>query len=132
MADEKPHVFHVVLTNVSKETQPVFETWNSWGYQAVSFEFVMPDGKQTVVSVSDQNFTVNSPSTFHILPGEHQIFPIRLDKTWEMKPKPALAPEMEVTLKVIYEVMESSESKKQHVWAGRVESAPFKLTLRHW
>lgn len=132
MAEEKPHVFHIILTNVSKEVQPVFETWNSWGYQTLRFELTLPDGKQTVVSVSEQNFTRNLPSTFSILPGEHQVFPIRLDNTWEMNPEVSLGSETAITLKAIYEVKESPQSKEQHVWAGRVESKPCKLTLRHW
>jgi hypothetical protein len=132
MADEKPEVFHVVLTNTSKETQAVFESWNSWGYQALSFEITMTDGKNTIVSVSTQDFTKNFPSTFHILPGEHQVFPVRLDKRWEMNPKVSLGSETAITLKAIYEITESAESKEHHVWAGRVESKPCQLTLRHW
>jgi hypothetical protein len=122
----------VVLTNVSKETQPIFEGWNSWGYQAISLEITMPDGKKAILSVSDQDFTRNFPSTFHILPGEHQVFPIRLDKSWEMNPSITFALETAITLKAIYEITESPESKKQHVWTGRVESKPCQLTLRHW
>jgi hypothetical protein len=132
MADEKADVFHVVLTNVSKEVQPVFETWNSWGYQAISFELTLRGGRKTIISVSDQDFTRNFPSTFHILPGEHQVFPIRLDKTWEMNPKVALGSETLVTLKAIYEVVESPESRANHIWAGRVESNACQLTVRHW
>lgn len=142
MADEKADVFHVVLTNVSKETQPVFETWNSWGYQAISFEITLPEGKQTVLSVLPQDFTRNFPSTFHILPGEHQIFPVRLDLKkertamskikWEMNPEVSLGSETLVRLKAIYQVVESPESKEQHVWAGRVESNACQLTVRHW
>ncbi|MEZ0277447.1 MAG: hypothetical protein ACAH88_21220 [Roseimicrobium sp.] len=131
MADEKPDVFHVVLTNVSNEVQPVFESWNSWGYQAIQFELTLPDGKQTVVSVSDQDFTRNFPSKFYIPPGEHQVFPIHLDKRWEMNPSVALGRETAITLKAIYEITESPESKEYHVWTGRVESKPCKLTLWH-
>jgi hypothetical protein len=132
MAEEKPHIFHVLLTNISKEVQPVFETWNSWGYQTLRFELTLPDGRQTVVSVSEQNFTRNFPSTFYILLGEHQVFPVRLDKAWKMNPEVSLGSETVITLKAIYEVKESSQSKEQHVWVGRVESKACQLTLRHW
>lgn len=142
IADEKADVFYVVLTNVSKETQPVFEGWNSWGYQTLSFELTLPDGKQTVLSVSPQNFTRNFPSTFSILPGEHQIFPIILDVAeertershtkWEMNPKVALGSQTAVTLKAVYEVAESPASKRKHVWTGRVESKACQLTVRYW
>lgn len=38
MAHDRPHTFHVVLTNVSNGPQPVWEYWNSWGFQAISFK----------------------------------------------------------------------------------------------
>ena len=132
MANEKPGVFHVVVTNVSNELQPVFETWNSWGYQTVFFEITMPDGRRTRVSVADQNFTRNFPSTCLVPHGEPQVFPIKLDKEWEMNPRIELGSETEITLKAVYEVEETPESKVNGVWAGRVESKAFKLTLRHW
>jgi len=38
---------YVVLTNSSKDTQAVFQYRNSWGYQNVSFELTMPDGRRS-------------------------------------------------------------------------------------
>ena len=32
IAEKQPDEFYVVLTNVSKEAQLVWEYWNSWGY----------------------------------------------------------------------------------------------------
>jgi hypothetical protein len=73
----------VVLTNVAKEPQAAWETWNSWGYQAIRFEVTTPDGRKTVVSPRMQDFTRNFPSTFLVQPGEHCVYPIALDEWWE-------------------------------------------------
>src|SRR5215210_4735074 len=86
IADDNPKEFYVVLTNTSKDTQPVFETWNSWGFRTVSFEFTMPDGKKIDITRGTEVWTMNFPSTFLIPPGEHQIYAIRLDKRWESRP----------------------------------------------
>jgi hypothetical protein len=130
-ADDKPEEFFVVLTNPTKDIQPVFEYWNSWGYQNVSFEFTMPDGKKLVVSKRPQGFTKNFPSTFLIPPGEHRVYAIRLDKEWEVQP-PLAAAETQITLKAIYEVAVTPEATEHKVWTGRIESKPYNLTLYHW
>jgi hypothetical protein len=131
-ADDKPEEFYVVLTNSSKDAQPVFEYWNSWGYQNVSFEFAMPDGKKVVASKRIQEFTVNFPSTFLIPTGEHRVYVIRLGKEWETRPELAVDAETQITLKAIYEVTVTPEATEHNVWTGRIESKPYKLTLRHW
>ena len=131
-ADDKPEEFYVVLTNSSKDAQPVFEYWNSWGYQNVSFEFAMPDGKKVVAFKRIQVFTVNFPSTFLIPTGEHRVYVIRLGEEWETRPELAVDAETQITLKAIYEVPLTPEATEHKVWTGRIESKPYKLTLRHW
>ncbi len=131
IAEKQPREFYVVLTNVSMESQLVWEHWNSWGYQTLSFEFTMSDGKKIVVSRRLQDFTKNFPSTFLIPPGEYQVYPIRLDKDWDTGPKLSKVAETAVTVKAIYEVSTTSESKRYKVWSGRVESRSYMFTLRH-
>jgi hypothetical protein len=58
-----PRDFYVLLSNVSKQPQTVWEDWNSWGYQAISFELTTADGKKHVLSKRQQDFTKNYPST---------------------------------------------------------------------
>ena len=41
---DQSSVFYVVIKNVSDRPQSVWETWCSWGYEAVSFELTFPDG----------------------------------------------------------------------------------------
>jgi hypothetical protein len=130
MAHNKPHEFFVVLTNVSPDTQPVWENWNSWGYQNVSFELTTANGKKFVVSRRQEDFTRNFPSTFLISSGEHQVYPIRLDELWETHPTLPKIDEMSVTLKAIYEVSPTAETAQYHVWTGHLESRSYKLTLK--
>jgi len=132
MASKQPDEFYVVLTNISDSTQPVYESWNTWGYKNVSFEFATADGRKFVISKLDQLFTRNWPSTFLIRPGEHQVYPIRLDKWWKPFPGIAGKEEIAVTCRAIYQVPSTPDSQKQKVWVGRVESKAYDLIVRHW
>jgi len=132
MAYKAPREFYVVLTNESKKPQPVWEIWNSWGYQNVSFELTTTDGKKFIVSKRQQEFTMNFPSTFLIEPGEHQVYAIRLDESWETHPTLPKLDEMRITLKAIYEVAPTSEAVQFKVWTGRLESRSYNLTLGQW
>jgi hypothetical protein len=132
MAENNPRDFYVVLTNVSKEPQAVWENWNSWGYQTISFVFTTADGSKVVVSKRQQEFTRNGPSTFLIQPGEHQVYAIRLDKEWSAHPTLSRADEIPITLKAVYEVSRTLEATQYKVWTGRIESGSYKFTLRQW
>jgi hypothetical protein len=131
LALQKPHEFYVVLTNISNEPQAVWEYWNSWGYQTISFEFTLGDNRKILVAKRPQDFTMNAPSTFLIPPGEHNVYAIRLDKEWDNGSIPT-STEMLVSLKAIYEVPVTPEAANYHVWTGRVESRKYEFTLRQW
>ena len=132
MARRMPRDFYVVLTNNSQETQAVWESWNSWGYQAISFELTTKEGKKFVVSRRQQDFTRNFRSTFLVKPGEHQVFAIRLDEQWETHPTLPKRDEMSVTLKAVYEVPPTAEAIQYKVWTGRVESRLNNVTIGQW
>jgi hypothetical protein len=132
MANNKPRDFYVVLTNVSKEPQAVWEYWNSWGYQTISFELTTADGRKMVISKRPQMFMVNFPSIFLIQPGEHYVYVIRLDKEWQARPTVPKAGEMSIKLKAIYEVSATPEATQYKVWTGRLESHIYSFTLRQW
>ena len=57
---------------------------------------------------------------------------VRLDAEWDNRPTFAEAGDTPVTVKAIYEVVPTAASGKFKVWAGRIESANYKFTLRHW
>ncbi|MGI9239469.1 MAG: hypothetical protein ACR2RV_01635 [Verrucomicrobiales bacterium] len=113
---------YVVLTNTTDQPQRVFETWNSWGYQAISFELTHASGKTSKVSVKPQIFTVNFPSTFTIPANGHYVFPISLNQDWEGEPEFGKEGRTEVKLKAVYGLAPTTESREQEVWTGRVES----------
>lgn len=125
--------FYVLLSNVSKQPQTVWEDWNSWGYYAISFELTTNDGKKYVLSKRQAGFTRNFPSTVVMEPAEHVVYPIHLDEWWQTFPSslPKIA-EPSITLKAIYELAPAPESGQYKVWTGRVESHPYKFTLRQW
>ena len=132
MAQNKPDEFYVVLTNVSHEPQAVWENWNSWGYQAISFEVTMADGKKFVLSKKQEEFTMNFPSTFVVEPGEHQVYPIKFDEWWETHPALPKTDEMPIKLKAVYEVTTTPEATQYKVWTGRLESHNYNFSLRQW
>jgi len=131
IASQKPDEFYVVLTNVSNEPQPVWETWNSWGSRTISFEFTFGNNPPILVARGPEDFTRNFPSTFLIPPGEHKVYPIRLDKWWDVGSIPK-STEMLVSLKAVYQVPNTPEAAEYHVWTGRVESGNYQFTLRQW
>jgi hypothetical protein len=130
IGNDSPKAFSVVLTNISKDPQPVFETSNSWGCWTVSFEFTMPDGRKIHVARGSEIFTRNVPSTILIPPGQRKVYAIGLDKRWESRPELTANDETtNITLKAIYQVEASREAARIKVWTGRVESNPYDLTL---
>ena len=124
--------FYVLLSNVSKQPQTVWEDWNSWGYYAISFELTTNDGKKYVLSKRQADFTRNFPSTVIIEPAEHVVYPIHLDEWWETRPLLPKTAELPITLRAIYEISPTLESGQYRVWTGRVESHPYNFTLRQW
>jgi hypothetical protein len=131
IASQKPDEFHVVLTNISNEPQPVWETWNSWGSRTISFEFQFGNNPPILVARGPETFTRNFPSTFLIPPGEHKVYPIRLDKWWDVRSVPK-STETLVSVKAIYQVPNTPEAVEYHVWTGRAESGSYQFTLRQW
>lgn len=123
---------YVVLTNTTDEPQRVFEAWNSWGYQAISFELTLASGKTSKLSVKPQIFTVNFPSTFTIPAKGHYIFPISLNQDWEVKPEIGKGGRTKVKLKAVYELAPTKESREHAVWTGRVESDELTVELGSW
>ncbi|MCM3872628.1 MAG: hypothetical protein ND895_18255 [Pyrinomonadaceae bacterium] len=129
IASQKPHEFYVVLTNISNEPQPVWETWNSWGSRTISFEFTFGNNPLILIARGPEIFTRNFPSTFLIPPSEHKVYPIRLDKWWDVGSIPK-STEMLVSVKAVYEAPVTPEAATYHVWTGRVESRNYSVTLR--
>ena len=130
-ADSK-EIFYVVLTNTTDEPQRIFETWNSWGYQAISFELTLASSKKVKMAMRDQVFTKNFASTSTIPPKGHFVFPITLNDDWQGRPEFEKEGPTTVQLKAIYEISPTFESKEYAVWAGKVESEELTVKINHW
>lgn len=134
MAIKSPDSFYVVLTNISKTSQAVFEDRNSWGYQSVSFDLQTQDGRKFIVTKKTHEFTRNVPSTFTIQPGEHMVYPITLNDEWTSSSGLPMADEtpIPITLRAIYEVNSTLEASREKVWTGHLESNEYHFSFRHW
>ena len=134
MATNTIDSFYLILTNISNEAHAAFEPWNSWGYYAVSFEVQTADGHIVVITKKPQVFTMNTPNTFVVPPGESMVYPIRLDDKWNAVPRLPIADAapIAVPIKGIYEVKPTPESAEQKVWTGRMESRAYHFNFRHW
>ncbi|MGD0941639.1 MAG: hypothetical protein ABR905_18235 [Terracidiphilus sp.] len=134
MANNASNCFYVILTNISNQPQIAFEDWNSWGYQAISSEIESADGKKISLARKPHGFTRNFPSTFLIPPGEHMVYPIRLNDEWDALSSIPLAVQtpIEITLSAIYEVDPTPESASEKVWTGRVESIEYQFKFSHY
>ena len=130
--DDSKRNFYVVLTNTTDKPRRVFNTWNSWGYQAISFEFTLSPETKINVSMKPQRFTKNVPSTFTIPPNGHQVFPITLNEAWDEKPNFGKAGRIMVKMRIVYELSETTESKENGVWTGRIESEQYRVVVNHW
>jgi hypothetical protein len=125
--------FYVILTNVSKQTQAVFEPFHSWGYYAISFVVRTGDGRIVAIRKKQTGFTRNVPSTFLIPPGDEMVYPIKLDDEWVADsglPIAAKEP-IDVRVEAIYEIEPTPESTRQSVWTGRAESPRYRYEFWH-
>ena len=127
----KPPTFYVVLTNVSAGPQLVWEKSNSWAYQSMSLEITLADGKLITLTRKSRAFTRKFPSTFSVLPGEVQIYPIRLDAEWEENPEVSFAAPVLATVRAVYGVSQSAEAAERKVWVGRVASEGYRFMAEH-
>jgi hypothetical protein len=124
----KPDKFFVILTNVSKDAQSVFQHWNSWGDRSISFHFTTPDGVRHSITRQPGDYTRNVPGTFLLLPGEQQVYVIELGQEWVTEPKYEKGP-TSIDLVAIYRLDPSPEAKKYKVWTGEVASKSYKFFL---
>lgn len=130
--DTRSPPFHVILTNISKSNQTVYQEGNRWGWQNLSFEFRTADGTTHITTKKPISFPENYPDTFLILPGEHKVFPVQLNPSrWETRPGLKENGDFPVTFKAIYRISKL-RGGASGVWIGHIESREYKLTIRHF
>ena len=123
----KPSQFYVILKNKTNESKRLFEYWNSWGYQNISFLFHV-SGETRLVTRKHLDFTRNFPSTYEIPSGEVIVFPIIFDQWWHELPNIAEG-ESKVNIQIVYECKPSVESEESKVWTGTVSSKVYEVVF---
>lgn len=129
--NEYAQPFYVVLQNVSKEPKRIFEYWNSWGYQNLSFYLSFSEegsNHALVISRLDQDFTRNFPSYLTLAPGEEVVFPITFNEQWSGLDH---IPDgtSKVTLQAVYKTDPTFQSKANDIWVGIVASKALQVLL---
>lgn len=123
--NESDH-FHVVVRNVSEKPLRLWTDRYSWGYDNLSFEQTLDDGKTTRITKKERGWDKNFPDWLELQPGESYILNVNLFAAdiWNDVPtaNPKAKPKL-VKLRAIYEVQPDDESKKLGVWTGKVASA---------
>ena len=125
-------VFFIVLKNITDNNQKVFESWNSWGYQSISFELIMENGNKYYVKKKNQEFTRNAPSTYLIPPRGFKVYAICLNEEWEGLPKFEKDGKATAKIMAIYDVVKSKESLEFGVWSGKTFSKEITVELNYW
>ena len=122
-----PSQFFVILKNKTKSPKRLFEYWNSWGYQNISFYFYTDKGAH-VINRKEQDFTRNFPSTYEIPPGETMVFPLTFNESWdELSDIPE--GESKVRIQVVYTCNPTFEAKEEKAWTGIVASKVYEVTF---
>jgi hypothetical protein len=128
---EKP-MFQVQVTNKFDREQRIWRDSNSWGYYALSFELTEANGKVTRIEKKPQGFTRNVPSYWTLPPHERRMLEVDFAETttWSPVPFPQRGGgPVTYTMRAIFEIGETEESKKFNVWTGRIVSKPEKYTF---
>lgn len=123
----EPSQFYVILKNKSDEPKRLFEFWNSFGYQNISFYFHMADGVH-VVTRKDQDFTRNFPSTYEVPAGEAMVFPMTFDEWWHELPNIAEG-ESKVKVQVVYKCDPDFDAKDAKAWTGIAASKVYEVNF---
>lgn len=126
---KRPQLFYVVVSNISDSPISIWEYWSRWGYQSISVEIRLPDGKALVLSRKDEIFTRNFPSSFLIAPGEAQVFPIELDSRWENQKVLLGVCEKQVKVRARFHIHPSNDATTHRVWSGSVHSKLYGFRL---
>jgi hypothetical protein len=122
--------FYVLITNVSEKTQRIWQDWNSWGYNTLTFELTDDKGqKVTATRPPTASWTMNSPTWWVLAPGETHVFEVYFadPEQWTNFPMPPAGEPQLYTVRAVYKTSESQESKQHAVWIGDIVSDPVRV-----
>ncbi len=127
--DTRGSAFVVLLTNHSGHDATIWANIYSWGYDDLSFLVTRADGKTFSIKRKQEMFTVNFPVCYLIRSGGHYAWSVTFSPDlWEGFPSDWKGEE-KITLKAIFEIKPTPQSKEMKVWTGRVESPQTPVTL---
>jgi hypothetical protein len=122
--------FAVVLTNVGKNPIRLWREWCSWGYFNLSFEAKDQNGAAFIVTKKPREWNKNYPDWMIIPSGDHMVIEVTFDgATWQNAPTPETGQQRIVSLRAVYESVDSQEAKTNEVWTGKVLSPENTYTL---
>jgi hypothetical protein len=114
----RAEVFHVVVTNVSRQPVRLWREWCSWGYFNLRLE-AQVGGKTFTLAKKPRGWNKNYPDAFTLQPGEHFVIPVVLDpEVWDL-PQRRSGP---ARLRAVYHSTPDRDADEQNVWVGAVAS----------
>lgn len=116
--------FHVVVRNISDKPQNVWQDWVSWGYDALSFEFMDESGKKWVAKKIPAAFDQNGPIFWTLKPNETLVIDVCFadDQKSDWQKWKGFPHKQTVSMRAVFEIQEDPWSRKASVWTGRVVS----------
>ncbi len=132
---------YVLISNVSSQTQRVFQQWNSWGAYNIELEVADVEGnKLGTIRNGKMGWALNGPGFDTVAPREHLLYPVSFgrDQPWNVQGEALekLASDggqniwHKVRMRANYNVKASPESKKLGIWTGQVMSPFYDYELR--
>lgn len=128
--------FHVVITNNSDRTVRLYQEWNSWGYHCLTFDLFDKNGKLIggIEKAGPIQWTRNGPSPLKLRPYESHVIDVYWDEKWEMPIKPFQKNQGPSKYKIVtrYSNSACSESLRNNIWTGTLETEPLDVLLGYW
>ena|SRR5579871_5093064 len=121
--------FYVVVKNQSDKPVTVWNEWCSWGYFALSFEAITPDGKRYDIKKKDRGWDANFPDPFVIQPGEYFVMPVRLSEEWQGFPNKQQKLKLRAHYKIIADEITHKSGPGSDVRDGEFMSDWIELTI---
>lgn len=113
-----------ILTNTGDSELRVWQTGNTWGDDALSFE-ASGNGSTARIVRKPQVYTRDVPASVALKPGERYERPFDLeDGTWEPADTIRAVQSPDVRLVAVYDVPRSADAVTQDVWIGKLRSEP--------
>lgn len=114
----------MLISNTSSEAIRLWESWNSWGWYALSIELKSDlDPRVRIIKRQVRDWTINGPTYLTLAPGEsHEIKLDVNDGWWEWDGDLSELRDEPLSVRVRYEVGPTPESEKLGVFVGTVLS----------